>query len=397
LTLHAMGLVYVTILSLVPLLAVSFSVLKAFGIHREMQPLLLQFLSPLGEPATELAERIVALVDNAQGNDLAGLGLLFLFLTAVSMAEQVESSFNQIWRVGRPRSFGRRVSEYLSVILVGPVVMVTAMTLLATVRSSAFAGLEPLSRLGFTSLATALLPYLLVCVAFSFVYWFVPNTTVRATAALTGGVVGGVLWAATGAAFAAFVVNSATTINIYATFAIAITALLWLFLCWLILLAGAQVAFYVQNGDYLRIGYRTPVTGTVHQESTALAVMLLATAAFREGRGSIGMADLSRTTGLPGLALTPVIVRLAGAGLLVWTADERLLPGRDPQRVMLREVLRAVRHPQETDIRRQPRWPAAVLELTRTLESRLEETVGNETLAQLLERSETSRASAGQP
>lgn len=384
LTLHAMGLVYVTILSLVPLLAVSFSVLKAFGFDRQLQPFLFQFLGPLGERGAELTQRVVDFVDNAQTNVLAGIGLLFLFFTAVSMAEQVEGSFNQIWRVDRPRSLVRRVSEYLSVILVGPVLMVTAMTLIATLRSTALMQeISGITGSGLSGPAGELVPYVLVCLGFSFVYWFVPNTTVRGSAALAGGLVGGVLWAGTGAIFAAFVVTAATTISIYATFAIVITALFWLYLCWLILLVGAQVAFYVQNGDYLRVGYRQLVTGTGPQEQTALAVMLLVTTDFREGGGSTSIAQITRATGLPGLALSPVVARLEAAGLLVRTADERLLPKRDPGRIPLREIVHAVRHPAGADIGPEIHWPGALAELNTRIETGIEGALGDQTLAGL--------------
>jgi YihY family inner membrane protein len=118
--------------------------------------------------------------------------------------------------------------------------MVTAMGLIAGVgASAASAGAAALPAAGPGSTIAALGPYALVCVGFALVYWLVPNTAVRPRAALVGGAVGGVLWAGTGALFAAFVVDSATTLSIYATFAIAITALFWLYLCWHILLVGA--------------------------------------------------------------------------------------------------------------------------------------------------------------
>lgn len=390
LTLRAMGLVYVTILSLVPLLAVSFSVLRAFGFHRQLQPLLYQFLEPLGQRGVELADRVVGFVDNAQGDVLAGVGLLFLLLTAVSMADQVEGSLNQIWRVDRPRSIGRRMSEYLSLILIGPVVMVTAMTLIASLRSAALArGLPGLSDSGT---ATAeLLPYLLVCAGFSFVYWFVPNTRVWPLAALSGGLIGGVLWAGTGALFAAFVVNATTTISIYATFAIVISALFWLYLCWLIVMVGGQVAFYTQHPEYLRTGYRTPVIGTAEQEQSALAVMVLAGDAFRRGSGTTP-DDIARATGLPGLSLAPVIARLIDAGLLTRTADDRLLPQREPVRISLSEILQAVRHPANADSRPPVRWPAQLATVNHQLESGITASLGDGTLADLLDHPAGSAA-----
>ncbi len=386
LTLRAMGLVYVTILSLVPLLAVSFSVLKAFGFHRQLQPLLYQFFEPLGQRGVELTDRIIGFADNAQGDVLAGVGLLFLFLTAVSMAEQVEGSLNQIWRVDRPRSLGRRMSEYLSLILVGPVVMVTAMTLIATLRSATL--VRELPALSVTeNVAGELLPYLLVCAGFSFVYWFVPNTRVRPAAAVAGGLVGGVLWAGTGALFAAFVVNATATISIYATFAIVITALFWLYLCWLILMVGGQVAFYTQHPDYLRSGYRTPVAGTGQQEQCALAIMLLVGKGFRNGGGA-GLDEISQATGLPGLSLAPAIARLTEAGLLTRTAEDRLLPLRDPARIRLAEILQAVRHPASPQPGPQLRGPAQLLTFSRRLEAGIATIVGEETLGEALDRTE---------
>lgn len=395
LTMHAMGLVYVTLLSLVPLLAVSFAALKAFGFHRQMQPLLQQFLSPLGQRGAELTEHVIGFVDNAQGNLLAGLGVLLLFITAVAMAEKVEGSLNHIWRVERPRSLGRRISEYLSVIIVGPVVMVAAMTLIASLRSLTAIGIPPGTGgvdPGRTLAGVA--PYLLVTSGFTLVNWFVPNTRVDLRAAMTGGLVGGVLWASTGAAFTTFVVNAATAISIYNTFAIAITALFWLYLCWLMLLIGAQVAFYVQNPDYQRIGYRQPVTGTGQQEQSALAIMLLAAMRFRDGHGPTSLAHITRATGLPGLALAPIVERLHAAGLLERTSHDKLLPGRTPEQILLQEILQAVRHPQRSDIQPQVHYPAALAAVSQRLEAALAGALDDASLASLIDG---SAAPAGDP
>lgn len=384
LTLHAMGLVYVTLLSLVPLLAVSFSVVKAFGLHRQLQPLLFSFLEPLGTRGAELTAQVIAFVDNARGDVLAGAGLIVLFITALSMAEQMEGSLNQIWRVERPRSLGRRLSEYLSVILVGPVVMVTAMTLIAGLRSQALAralGTAPLHAV--SRLPAELVPYVLVCLGFSLVYWFVPNTRVRARAAFAGGLAGGVLWAATGALFAAFVVNAGATISIYATFAIVVTALFWLYLSWLILLVGAQLAFYLQHPDYLRVGYRRAVTGTAQQETAALAVMLLVTRAFRAGAAPLTPAAIAAQTGLPGLALGPVITRLEAARLLARASGEGLLLQREPQRIGVEEILRAIRQPEGADVGEEVRWPAPVASLATQIEANLAGALAGRSLADL--------------
>jgi membrane protein len=385
LTLHAMGLVYVTILSLVPLLAVSFSVLKAFGVHRQLQPLLYDFFEPLGERGAELTRQIIGFVDNVHGDVLAGLGLLVLFLTAVSLAEKVEGSFNYVWRVERPRSVARRFSEYLSVILLGPVVMVTAMALIARLSSSKLVkGIPALAPVG-GGIVEQLVPYALVCLGFALVYWFVPNTRVRYGAALVGGLCAGTLWTVTGATFTMFVVTAASTISIYAGFAIVITALVWLYVSWLILLIGAQLAFYVQNPDYLRIGYRQPVTGTGYQEEAALGLMCVVARAFRNGGARTRLSDVAQATTLPTLALSPIAARLEAAGLLERAADDRLLPGRDPGTVRLREIVAAIREPTGADVAPEARWPEELHALSRKLEAALEGCLGDRTLEQLLD------------
>src|SRR5690606_16443574 len=108
LSLWAASLVYTTMLSLVPLLALSFSVLKGLGVHRDLEPLLVRFFAPLGAQSSEVTDRILDFVDNVQGSVLASVSLGMLLFTTLSMAQKVERSVNYVWRVERPKSFVRR-------------------------------------------------------------------------------------------------------------------------------------------------------------------------------------------------------------------------------------------------------------------------------------------------
>ena len=107
LTLRAMSLVYTTLLSIVPLIAVSFSVLKGLGYHRELEPVLYAFLEPLGDRGYELTRQITTFVDNVRGDVIGSLGVLFLLYYTMSMIQKVEESFNFVWRVEQPRSLMR--------------------------------------------------------------------------------------------------------------------------------------------------------------------------------------------------------------------------------------------------------------------------------------------------
>jgi hypothetical protein len=135
LTLRAMSLVYTTLLSMVPLLALSFSVLKAFGVSTQVQSLLLTFLAPLGEAGAELARRVAGFIDRMNVGVLGALGLALLLYTAVSLVQKVEEALNFIWHVSRPRPIGERFSRYLSVLLVGPILVFSALGITATVTS----------------------------------------------------------------------------------------------------------------------------------------------------------------------------------------------------------------------------------------------------------------------
>jgi len=345
LSLRAMSLVYSTMLAIVPLLALSFSILKGFGYHRRMEPLLLTVLEPLGPRSEELTATIIGFVDNVQGSALAGISLTLLLLTAFSMAQKVENTFNFVWRVDRPRSFGRRFSEYLSVMLVGPIIMSIAMGILATIQNTATVNrlreMEPLGSLVVS--VTELTPYVLVIGTFSFLYAFVPNARVRIRTALLGGLLAGVVWVASGKLFAEFVAGTDRTVVIYSGFAIVIFGMLWLYFSWLILLLGAQFTFYYQNRDYLRLEKRTPNLSNEFTERLAVNVMLLLGQKKEGPDDGWGVLGLAAQIGVPRHLLEPVIGALREARLLVETTEEQLIPARDLRKISVGEILASVR------------------------------------------------------
>lgn len=231
LTLRAMSLVYTTLLSLVPLLAVSFSVLKAFGVHNQIEPLLLNLLAPLGEKGLEITRRIIQFVENVKAGVLGSLGLALLIYTVVSLIQKVERAFNFTWHVTHERPFSQRFSDYLSVIVIGPVLVFAALGITASVMSTSvvrrLSAIQPFGCL--LAFGGRVIPYLLVIAAFAFIYVFVPNTRVRARSALAGAVVAGVLWETTGWVFASFIAGSARYTVIYSTFAGLILFMIWLY------------------------------------------------------------------------------------------------------------------------------------------------------------------------
>ncbi|MDH3645631.1 MAG: YihY/virulence factor BrkB family protein [Gammaproteobacteria bacterium] len=346
LTLRAMSMVYTTLLAIVPLIAFSFSVLKAFGFHKEVQPYLYHFLQPLGPQGVQLTDQIIAFVDNTRGVALGSVGLALLIYTVVSMVQKIEEAFNFVWQVQRTRSLGRRFSEYLSVIIIAPVLMATALGLKGTVENTAFAQwLLDIPAINDTVLLTGqFMPYLLVILAFSFLYGFIPNTRVTFKASLLGGVVGGLTWSLVGAAFASFVGASTKYQAIYSSFAIPLLALIWLYISWLVVLLGARVSYYYQHPEYLRRGRKRVELTNRLRERLALLLMYFVGDEFRREKPHWTTNTLANHLEIPADALAKIIGPLENHNLLVTTKDGVLMPGRDTENIELAQIINAVRH-----------------------------------------------------
>ncbi len=138
LSLHAMSLVYSTLLATVPLIAFSFSVLKGLNLHLEMLPLLEEVVAPLGNYGAQITDEIMGMVDKVSGRVLGGLSLTIFLYTAVSMVQKVEKSFNYVWHVSQPRSVSRRILDYATILLVGPLIMALALAMIASLRNIEF-------------------------------------------------------------------------------------------------------------------------------------------------------------------------------------------------------------------------------------------------------------------
>ena len=349
LNLRAMSLVYTTLLSIVPLAAFAFAVLKGFGLHRDLEPVIYEFLKPTGPRASEMTAQVMDFIDNTHGTVLGSLGLVFLLYAIVTTVQKVEEAFNFAWHVEQPRSLVRRISEYLSLMVVGPIFVVVVLGLfgaLSDTRLAHWLATHPPFGQMLAVMGRAA-PYVVVMSVFSFLYTFVPNTRVHAKAAIVGGIVAGLLWAASGALFTKIVVASTRMVAIYAGFAIFLVTLIWVYVSWMILLIGAQLSFYVQNPRYLRAGQAQIRLTSRLRERLALSVMYLAGRSFLGGGPAWNLRELAERLEVPGSALTSVTESLEKAGLLLVTEKEQLVPGRALDQIGVHDILTAVRDEQQ--------------------------------------------------
>lgn len=349
LNLRAMSLVYTTLLSLVPLLAVSFSVLKGFGYHQRLEHYLFDImLEPLGPSGTEVAATVIGFVENVKVGMLGSVGFALLIYTVVALVQKIESAFNFVWQIERMRPLAQRFSNYLSVITIGPVLIFSAVgftaTMLATDLAQQLIAVEPFGSLFY--FFSRLVPYILVCLAFTFIYIVMPNTRVRFRAALVGGVLAGVIWKITGWGFAAFIASSAKYAAIYSSFAILILLLIWMYLSWLILLVGSQIAYFVQNPKFMTLHRVRFVLSNRLREQLALQIMYLIGYHHLHDRPPWRLERLIEYLGLPDEPVNRILRILVAAGLLVEVQEEEAmiyLPQHDLGTIRLAELLDVVR------------------------------------------------------
>jgi membrane protein len=348
LSLRAMSLVYTTMLSLVPLLAVTFSVLKAFGVHNQIEPMLRNMLVALGPKGVEITGKIVGFVENTKVGVLGSVGLVLLIYFVVSLVQKVEGNLNFIWRVSQPRGVAQRFSEYISVILVGPVLVFAALGVMASISSTSLVqrllAVEAIGTLA--ELVGHLIPYVLVCAAFTFFYVFIPNTRVRFRSALIGGTVAGVLWATVGWLFASFVATSGKYAAIYSGFAVLVLFMIWLYVSWYILLIGAQIAYYHQHpqASGARAQWRHLLAGSM-RERLALLIMYLVGYNHYFNKPCWTTEALAAQLGLEPEPVQTMLADLVQDGFLIQTAEETVgyVPARDIETMTLKGLVDAIR------------------------------------------------------
>jgi membrane protein len=345
--LQAMALAFKTLLSIAPLLAVLFSILKGFGVHNRMEPALAEALSPLGEKGQEITALLIRFVDRMSAGAFGSIGFVALFITVLSLMNSIEEAFNRIWHVKTPRKLTRKFSDYLSAILVGPVLVFAAVTITATLQSNTvIRALMSLQALGTVILTLLrLVPYLTLWGAFTFVYVFIPNIRVRFRSALVGGVVAAVLWQSVGWGFARFVASSTQYYAIYSSFAILLLFLLWLHIGWVIVLLGAQVTYAHQHihffqGDRLLLAH-----SPAGREKLALHMMLLVGRNFYHGLEPMTVSDLAGRLQLPAGMVKEFLDMFAATRLVLPVADgETYVLGRDPEMIGIKEILDCVKN-----------------------------------------------------
>ena len=264
--LRASALTFYSLLSFVPIVAMAFGVAKGFGFEKLLEKQLYEKLP--GQE--EVVERIVGFahsyLENAKGGVIAGIGIAFLFLMVINILSNIESSFNDIWGIKKARSIGRKFSDYLSIMLICPILLIMSSSITVLINSQVTLITQKIDILGIFSPVIfkllELLPYCFIWISFTFFYIFMPNTKVNFKSGLTGGIIAGTIYQVAQWGYITFQIGVSNFGAIYGSFAALPLFLFWLQVSWLIVLFGAEISFAEQNvetyefePDCLKVSY----------------------------------------------------------------------------------------------------------------------------------------------
>ncbi|MDA0701860.1 MAG: YihY/virulence factor BrkB family protein [Proteobacteria bacterium] len=394
-SMRATGLVYTTLLSLVPLLAISFSILKGFGVHNQIEPMLLRLLAPLGDKAVEITANVIDFVDNMKVGVLGSVGFVLLFFTVISLMSKIERAFNHVWRIHRERNLTQRVRDYISVLVLGPALVFGALGITASLTNNeivqSLSSIEPLGTV--VAILGRVIPYLMTTLAFTFIYLYMPNTRVHPRAAFVGALFAAVLWSVAGWGFASFVAQSPNYAAIYSGFATLFVFLLWLYMSWIILLTGASVSFFVQNPDYMGADPQAMVLGNRAGERVALLVAQRIGRAYYQGEAPPSTDGLAQALRVPPDIIEPMLTALEEAGLIARVGENQnaFLPAAPWEMTPVKAALDAIRGVQRLTlvIERLPE-EAAVAEIVKAVDDSTESALHGRTLKDLATDGETA-------
>ncbi|MFT7129887.1 MAG: membrane protein [Gammaproteobacteria bacterium] len=347
LSLRAMSLVYTTVIAIVPLLALCFSVLKGFGLHSQVEPALLDTLKDLGDKRFEIVANVMGFIDNIKVGVLGAVGFALLIYSVISMMHKIERSFNYTWQIKRDRTMSQRFRDYLSVIFVGPLMIFLSAAITTSVNTDTAMTLIETLPFGasFVSVFSTIIPYLIMSCGFAFIYMFLPNTQVNLGAAFVGGSVTAITWKIMGWGVATFIANSATNLAIYSAFASVIILMVWMYVGWLVLLVGASVSFYYQNPQYIQVrGDAMNLRGENH-EQLAVSVLYLICQHYQRGLPPWTADSLGHRLQVAPHMVDDMIEFLSCQQYIVRAGEQNnlLYPNKPVEQIVIKQLFRDIR------------------------------------------------------
>lgn len=344
-SIRASALTYYTLLSLVPVIALAFAIAKGFGLENLLNEYLRSSLSN-DEVANYLISFSSSALENAKGGLIAGVGAAMLLYSVYKLLNNIEAAFNTMWCVQKSRSLLRKVSDYVCIMLFGPILLLTACSATILVKSSVrtvLSGeLSPLQ-----DVILSIMPYLIVWIVFTILYLVMPNTKVKAVPAIVAGVITGTAFQIVQWVYITFQIGVNSAGAIYGSFAFLPLLLAWLQTTWTLVLAGCKIAFSIQNVSNYSLEHGVTEISSNAERRLSVIIMRRITRAFKDGTTRPTGTEIANSIGIGNPLFFRLAERLKKAGLIaeLENDDEKLdgrifIPAMDLRQITASEVCR---------------------------------------------------------
>jgi membrane protein len=349
--LKASALTFYTSLSIVPIFAMVFGVAKGFGFEKVLEKQILEKLEGQGEVVTRVIDYANTLLVNTKGGMMAGIGVVVLFWAIIKVLGNIEKSFNDIWGVKKGRPFRRKITDYLSIMLIGPVLFIVSSGITVLMASQAKIFVEKITLLGPISpiifFVLKLLPYGTIWVLFIFIYIFMPTTKVHFRSGALAGIIAGSMYQIFHWVYITFQVGVARYNAIYGSFAALPLFMIWLQLSWLIVLLGAEISFAHQNVDTFEFEPDSLGVSHAFKRLLSLRIVNLLVKHFSDGDTSWNEVKISDTLGIPVRLVRQILHELVACGIISQVkVDEdeatAFQPARNPDNMTIKYVVDAL-------------------------------------------------------
>lgn len=249
--LRASALTLYTLLSIVPVIALLFGIAKGFGFEKKLEQQLLEKTSDQDSMMMQLIEFSQNMLASTKGGIVAGIGIIVLFWTVIKVIGNIESSFNHIWKIKKGRPLARKLSDYLSLMMLAPILLIASSSITVFVKTKIAWLVDVIQLPEFgTKLvlyAMSFSPLVIMSILFSFIFVFMPNQKISLKAGIVAGIVTGILYQIVQLIYVSLQIGVSSYNAIYGSFAALPLFLIWLQLGWVVVLFGCQISFYVQN------------------------------------------------------------------------------------------------------------------------------------------------------
>jgi membrane protein len=349
--LRASSLTFYTLLSIVPVAAMFFGVAKGFGFERRLQEELFNRFPGQEEVLNQIISFSNSLLEQTQGGLIAGIGMLVLFWSVLKVLGHIEMALNDIWGIKESRSWGRKFSDYLSIMLISPLLVLISGSATVFIKTQVTQVTQKVELLGVISPLIFLLlnftPYVLIWTLFTILYVIMPNTKVNFKAGLLGGVVAGTLYQIAQWGYISFQIGAAKYNAIYGSFAALPLFLMWLQISWWIVLFGAELSFANQNVDTYEYEPDSLKVSPGFKKLLALQIAHLVIKKFENGDRPLTDSQISAQLEMPIRLVHNLLFDLVESGLvseIKTKADKKFAyqPARDINKMTIQYVLEAL-------------------------------------------------------